>query len=120
VPLNDGKTTSRGNFPLTLSLQVLLPSFDYNTVALTDNIIVSVVSGGQLKYLNVTIQQFPFKFTLDAIKESVQNMLGSLAYPFAFSLLAPSFIHAIVLEKQEKLRELMKMVTNYIASIDIF
>jgi hypothetical protein len=78
---------------------------------------VSVVSGGQLKYLNVTLQQFPFKFTLDAIKETVQNGLGSLAYPFAFSLLAPSFIHTIVLEKQEKLRELMKMVMKIISQV---
>ena len=72
--------------------------------------IVSYLTGGNY-YLNMTIQQFPTYFNVDNIKATVTNIMGILIYPFAFSLLLPSFIHDIVLEKQERLRELMKMVS---------
>ena len=37
------------------------------------------------------------------------NILGSTLFPLSLSLLLPVFMYAIVLEKEEKLRELMKM-----------
>lgn len=63
-------------------------------------------------FINTTTQAFPYYLNVDAVKNTVTNMMGMIIYPFALSLLLPSFIHAIVLEKQERLRELMKMVCN--------
>jgi len=37
------------------------------------------------------------------------SVIGSSLYPFALSLLLPIFMYAIVLEKEEKLLEMMKM-----------
>jgi hypothetical protein len=70
---------------------------------------VSFMSGGSYK-LNATSQAFPYYLNVQQAKNEVTNTMGTLIYPFALSLLLPSFIHAIVLEKQERLRELMKMV----------
>jgi len=37
------------------------------------------------------------------------NLLGASLYPLALSLLMPVFMYSLVLEKEEKLQELMKM-----------
>ena len=44
-------------------------------------------------------------------------MIGASLYPIALSLLLPVFMYAIVLEKEEKLQDFMKMngmkISNY-------
>ena len=47
----------------------------------------------------------------------VLNLLGASLYPIALALLLPVFMYAIVLEKEEKLQDFMKMngmkIINY-------
>ena len=57
------------------------------------------------------------------------SMTESCLYPMALSLLLPVFMYALVLEKEERLREMMKMnglkmknywITNYIWNLLLF
>ena len=67
------------------------------------------------------IQQLPY---IEQVPEfDIASFLSVLLYPFAISFILPVYVNAIVLEKQERLREMMKMMglkmsyywlTNYI------
>lgn len=49
--------------------------------------------------------------------ESIINLAGASLYPLSLSLLFPVFMYSIVLEKEDKLIEMMKMnglrIVNY-------
>lgn len=54
-------------------------------------------------------QPMPESITSQAIMAKIISIAGGTLYPIALSLLLPVFMHTIVLEKEERLREIMKM-----------
>jgi len=60
-------------------------------------------------HLMTTVQYMPIKVhgNLELIR--LLNIMGASLYPMALSLMLPVFMYAIVLEKEEKLLEFMKM-----------
>jgi ABC-type multidrug transport system ATPase subunit len=74
---------------------------------------IVAISAAFLKYVaNITLdvdqQGFPYKDT--ALNIDIGSFMAALLYPLVLSWLLPVFIYNIVLEKQEKLREMMKMM----------
>lgn len=63
------------------------------------------------------IQYMPIKFHEQAELNRLLNILGASLYPIALSLLLPVFMYSVVLEKEEKLQDFMKMngmrIMNY-------
>lgn len=55
------------------------------------------------------VQLMPIQFDAQVELLRLLNLLGASLYPIALSLLLPVFMHAIVLEKEEKLQDFMKM-----------
>lgn len=53
-------------------------------------------------------QQLPYRNI--AFHFDIGSQLAGLLYPFALSFLMPLYVYPIVLERQERLREMMKMV----------
>mmetsp|Transcript_12717 Transcript_12717/g.12848 ORF Transcript_12717/g.12848 Transcript_12717/m.12848 type:complete len:242 (+) Transcript_12717:487-1212(+) len=63
------------------------------------------------------IQYMPIKFHETAELNRLLNIMGASLYPIALSLLLPVFMYSVVLEKEEKLQDFMKMngmrIANY-------
>eukprot|EP01133_Synstelium_polycarpum_P015460 gene15460-18343_t len=58
--------------------------------------------------INANLYEFPFAITTPKI--DIGSLLGGLFYPFALSFLLPLFVFSIVIEKQERLRDMMLMM----------
>ena len=54
-------------------------------------------------------QVMPTSMTTAALLAKIISLAGGSLYPIALALLFPIFMQAIVLEKEERLREIMKM-----------
>jgi len=54
-------------------------------------------------------QTMPLSMSTAAVLSKVISLAGGSLYPIALALLLPVFMQAIVLEKEERLREIMKM-----------
>jgi len=74
-------------------------------------------------------QPMPESTTSQAIMAKIISIAGGSLYPIALSLLLPVFMHTIVLEKEERLREIMKMnglkmknywIVNYLFSFGLY
>ncbi|EFA80182.1 ABC transporter A family protein [Heterostelium album PN500] len=63
---------------------------------------------GQEFIINSNLTQLPFEQMPPTI--DVGSLLGGLFYPFALSFLLPLFVFSIVLEKQERLRDMCLMM----------
>ena len=65
-------------------------------------------------------QVMPMTTSGDAIMSNLMNIVGATLYPIALSLLLPVFMYGVVVEKEERLREIMKMsglkIANYWAA----
>jgi ABC-type multidrug transport system ATPase subunit len=63
------------------------------------------------------VQYMPIQLEAKAELDRLLNILGASLYPIALSLLLPVFMYSIVLEKEEKLQDFMKMngmkIINY-------
>ena len=63
------------------------------------------------------IQYMPVQLQAKAELDRLLNIMGASLYPIALSLLLPVFMYSIVLEKEEKLQDFMKMngmkIANY-------
>lgn len=63
------------------------------------------------------IQYMPIQLQAKAQLDRLLNILGASLYPIALSLLLPVFMYSVVLEKEEKLQDFMKMngmkIANY-------
>lgn len=76
--------------------------------------------------LNVfsSYQFFPIKMYSNGIIQQIINIAGSSFYPLAISLLMPLFMYSIIIEKESKLIEIMKIngmkMWNYWLSFLIF
>jgi len=55
------------------------------------------------------LQYMPIKFNEAQEVQRLLNIMGASLYPISLSLLMPVFMYAVVLEKEERLQELMKM-----------
>lgn len=55
------------------------------------------------------VQYLPITYNQEEEMQRVINVIGGSLYPLALSLLLPVFMHSIVLEKEERLQEFMKM-----------
>ena len=68
-------------------------------------------------YVYSAIQFMPLTPSVDDYIMKVINLLGAALFPISLCLLLPVFIYNIVLEKEQKLLEIMKMnglrMTNY-------
>ena len=62
-------------------------------------------------------QYMPFTTSEDTFIMKAMNILGATLYPIALSVIFPVFLYTLVLEKEERLREMMKMngmkIKNY-------
>ena len=93
---------------------------------LSNNLQVLIVSDGQLSlmdlinkaYLNTIdpqhwimsgVQYMPTKDQNQSWLMKIINLAGASLFPLSLSLLLPVFMYAIVLEKEERLLEMMKM-----------
>jgi len=74
-------------------------------------------------------QVMPQSVSAAVIMAKIINLIGGNIYTIALSLLFPVFLQAIVMEKDERLREMMKMnglrmknywIANYITSITLY
>ena len=54
-------------------------------------------------------QYMPFTLSGDAFITKIMSILGATMYPIGLSVILPVFLYTLVLEKEEKLREMMKM-----------
>jgi hypothetical protein len=54
------------------------------------------------------IKAFPFKIEEQTL--NFNDILGMAIFPFALSFLLPIFLYTLVMEKEKKLREMMKLV----------
>lgn len=62
------------------------------------------------KYWTVSgVQYMPFQNQEGSFLSKIINLSGSSLFPLSLSLLLPVFMYAIVLEKEERLLEMMKM-----------
>jgi len=68
------------------------------------------LSGGRFKQIYATLQDWTYTWTSSFDGRSIISSVSSALFPLGLSLLLPTFIYAIVEEKQMKLRELMKMM----------
>ena len=63
------------------------------------------------------VQYMPIQLQAKAELDRLLNIMGASLYPIALSLLLPVFMYSVVLEKEEKLQDFMKMngmmITNY-------
>jgi hypothetical protein len=57
-----------------------------------------------------SLQGFPYEE--QTLKIDLGSFIATLNYPLIMSWLLPVYVYNIVLEKQEKLREMMKMVPH--------
>jgi hypothetical protein len=57
--------------------------------------------------LELSLQEFPYY--LDEAEVKVIDVVGIALFPFALSFLIPVYTHTLVLEKQEKLRGMMRL-----------
>jgi len=68
-------------------------------------------------YMISGVQPMPVTSSKDIFMSQIYNVIGATLYPIALSLLLPVFLYALVLEKEERLREIMKMsglkISNY-------
>ena len=93
---------------------------------LSNSLQVLIVSDGQLSlmdlinkaYLNTIdpqhwimsgVQYMPTKDQNQSWLMKIRNLAGASLFPLSLSLLLPVFMYAIVLEKEERLLEMMKM-----------
>jgi len=62
-------------------------------------------------------QYMPFTMSEETLILKIMSILGATFYPIALSVIFPVFLYNLVLEKEERLREMMKMngmkMTNY-------
>lgn len=76
---------------------------------------MDLISKAYLRSINREIfiasgmQVMPETTTLAGVVGKIISVIGATLYPIALSLLLPVFMHTIVLEKEERLREIMKM-----------
>jgi ABC-type multidrug transport system ATPase subunit len=85
--------------------------------------LLDLISRAYLNNINESIflvsgsQFMPVSTSESALIMKIINLTGASLYPIALSLLLPVFMYAIVLEKEERLQEMMKMngmnMTNY-------
>lgn len=67
-------------------------------------------------YIRTYIQSMPvLLLNLDPT-----SLLASILFPFAYSFLLPVYVYDIVYEKQERLREMMKMVSIKLFNLIFF
>lgn len=63
------------------------------------------------------VQYMPIQLQAKAELDRLLNIMGASLYPIALSLLLPVFMYSVVLEKEEKLQDFMKMngmkIANY-------
>eukprot|EP01113_Clastostelium_recurvatum_P022760 TRINITY_DN2727_c0_g1_i3.p1 TRINITY_DN2727_c0_g1~~TRINITY_DN2727_c0_g1_i3.p1 ORF type:complete len:854 (+),score=218.34 TRINITY_DN2727_c0_g1_i3:132-2693(+) len=79
----------------------------WEMMSLVANALMASITGGTVSILPTvaSLAYFESRPFID-----VGSLMGSMFFPFALSFLMPLYIHAIVLEKQERLREMMKMM----------
>jgi len=74
-------------------------------------------------------QAMPESTTSEAVMAKIISIGGGSLFPIALSLLLPVFMHTIVMEKEERLREIMKMnglkmknywIVNYLFSFGLY
>lgn len=90
---------------------------------------LSKIAGEKKVFLMSGSQVMPESTSSEAIMAKIISIGGGSLYPIALSLLLPVFMHTIVLEKEERLREIMKMnglkmrnywIVNYLVSFSLY
>jgi hypothetical protein len=75
------------------------------------------------------IQYMPMIADSSTVLDKIFSLTGASLYPIALSLLLPVFMYAIVLEKEERLQEMMKMngmkmryywIVNYLWNLTMY
>lgn len=98
--------------------KIMLKSSDIkNILPITDGLLglIDMVHNAYFKHIFKSteiislVQYLPITYSEQEEMQRLINLLGGSLYPLALSLLLPVFMHAIVLEKEEKLQEFMKM-----------
>lgn len=74
-------------------------------------------------------QYMPFTLSEESFINKIMSILGATMYPIGLSVILPVFLYSLVLEKEEKLREMMKMngmkmrnywIINYIWNVSLY
>ena len=55
------------------------------------------------------VQYMPVLLRKESTLSRAMNLMGACMYPIALALLLPVFMYSIVVEKEEKLQDFMKM-----------
>jgi len=96
-----------------------------NTLRVTDGqlIMLDLMSKAYIQNHNKKVvmvsasQYMPFTTSEETIVLKIMSILGATLYPVALSVIMPVFLYSLVLEKEERLRQMMKMngmkMTNY-------
>ena len=97
---------------------------------MTKSYIKTLYDGGDERVFPISGSQVMLNTkSADALVNAIVSVVGASIYPIAISLLLPVFMYAIVLEKEERLREIMKMnglemsiywFVNYLWSVGLY
>jgi len=108
-----------------------------NTLRVTDGqlILLDLMSKAYLHQHNKKIvmvsssQYMPFTTSEETLILKIMSILGATLYPVALSVILPVFLYGLVLEKEERLRQMMKMngmkmanywISNYVWNFLLF
>ena len=80
----------------------------HTVLNIIDNAFLRYVTNNTLYQMDVFVQGMPY--LQQPLPFDIAGFMSILLYPFAVSFLLPLYVSSIVLEKQERLRELMKMM----------
>jgi hypothetical protein len=98
------------------------PIYTWHTmINMIDTAYMRLITGNSNYTIVTFVQELPF---IEQVPQfDIASFLSVLLYPFAISFVLPVYVNSIVVEKQERLREMMKMmglkmvyywITNYI------
>ena len=79
------------------------------TISMFSSMLVQAASN-----VTISIMEQGFPYQEAPLQIDIGSLLAALTYPLVLSWLLPVYVYNIVLEKQDKLREMMKMVNNYL------
>lgn len=107
--VQDGNTTT---FDYNVQVDTQLgvqPLYTIHTVInMMDTALLRYLTNNTLYQIDIFIQGMPY--LQQPLPFDIAGFMSIILYPFAVSFLLPLYVSAIVLEKQERLRELMKMM----------
>ena len=86
-------------------------------ISLFSNLFIAQATDNETVIGSTRMRGFPYK--KEPLKIDIGSLMAAMTYPLVLSWLLPVYIFNIVLEKQDKLREMMKMVRVTIFNLTI-